>query len=203
MDLNAQTIGGRIGISETNDFRGVVYGGYVTIPLRGWFSLQYELLYSRKVVGYSIWTDVTPVNGQIAYVDHEGYYEPRYLEVPLLATVDVPWKSWMALRLAAGPSISMRVNCEYRHRWTSFSASGEAVADTTWVSEVEGLCDRLENPDFGAVLGGGVGLGGGRMRVVIDVRYSHGLVEIHPGEPNWRGSRNHTFALTVGVGYHL
>ncbi|MFC1639847.1 hypothetical protein ACFL3B_03675 [Gemmatimonadota bacterium] len=190
MEADAQIIGGRIGVTLLEDMTKMTGGAYVAFPLDGWFSLQPELLYSPKGMSWYLRPHpaVDPNSGQSVYVDEYLYQEYGYLEVPLLATMDVPLTSKLGLSVAAGPSASLRVHCALKRRSVLVSFTGEEVSDTTEV--LEGGCDKRTSTNLGFVLGGGAGFGSDRLKFTVDLRHSIDFGQM----------KNHVFTATIGVG---
>jgi hypothetical protein len=104
-------------------------GAFVTIPLRGWLSVQPEMIYTVK--GASL--DVGGIDSDLI-VD--------YLEVPILARVPVGRRFY----LAAGPSMAVRVRARSR---TSFGGSTEEID----------LDEEIESFDLGVVGAAGMVFG--------------------------------------------
>jgi hypothetical protein len=101
-------------------------GAFLTIPLRGWLSVQPEIVYTIK--GASL--DVAGIDSDLI-VD--------YLEAPLLVKVPVGGRFY----LATGPSMAFRLRARSR---TSFGGSTEEID----------LDDDVESFDLGVVGAAGV-----------------------------------------------
>lgn len=105
---------------------GLLAGAFATIPLRGWLSVQPEVIYTVKGASFDI-------------AGFESDYVVDYLEVPLLARIAVRRNMY----LAVGPSMAFRQRARSR---TSFGAS---------IEEVD-LNDDVESFDLGIVGAAGI-----------------------------------------------
>jgi hypothetical protein len=191
IEADAQIIGGRIGVTLFDNMRGMTGVGYMAFPLDRWFSLQPELLYSEKGTKGQTFSSVQqdPNTGQIQYLDNTVYWDHRYLELPLLASLNLPLTRKFALSVAAGPSAALRVDCAWKLRTTVVSQFGEEMSETTEALEGD-PCDGFKRMNLGFVLGGGAGLGSDHIKFIIDLRRSIDFGQM----------KSHVFAATIGVG---
>ena len=100
---------------------GLLAGGFVTIPLRGWLTVQPELIYTVKGASLNV-TDI------------ETDFIVDYLEVPLLARFSIRRN----LYAAVGPSMAFRLRAKSR---TAFGGSTEELD----------LKDDIEDFDLGVI----------------------------------------------------
>ncbi|MFA5780064.1 MAG: porin family protein [Elusimicrobiota bacterium] len=135
---------------------GIVAGGFVTIPLNDQFSLQPELLLSMKGVKYE---------GSFMGESYESTVKLTYIEIPVLAKLNIPSEGSVKPNVFLGPSIGMKA-----------SAKSEFVFGG--VSEESDLED-VKSLDLGLAIGGGVDIDAGAGKVTLDARYTMGLTSIN------------------------
>ena len=108
---------------------GLLAGGFVTLPLRGWLAAQAEVIYTVKGTSVDI-------------ADIETDFIVDYVEVPLLARVSFRRNMYAA----AGPAMAFRVRARSR---TPFGGSTEEID----------VKDQVESFDLGIVGAVGIELG--------------------------------------------
>ena len=194
IELHAQTIGARIGVTKPQSATGMAIGGYVAVPFTGNFNLRPELLYSVSKSSPFFASYFGQYDGQPTLFEDKTEQRVGYLEVPLLGTLDVPVTDKLAFSVAAGPSASMRMHCTWRTNTNVIAWNGELVDEIQGEQED---CVGESTPDVGIVLGGGVGFGAGHLKAILDLRYRFGITEISSDQ------RNNLFAASIGVGYRL
>ena len=99
-----------------------------------------------------------------------------YAEVPVLLKVTVPLPALQPF-VYAGPSIGFRLSCK--------------------LGEVDCGSGVIKSTDFGAVLGGGIRLGGNK-GLTLEGRYTWGLKDVHDLTAGVE-SRTRTFLVLAGV----
>lgn len=117
------------GAVPTSGRVGLLAGGFVTIPLRGWLTAQPEVIYTVKGASLNV-------------ADIETDFIVDYLEVPLLARISIRRN----LYAAVGPSMAFRLRARSR---TSFGGSTEELD----------LKDDVEDFDLGVVGAFGMQMG--------------------------------------------
>ena len=108
---------------------GLLAGGFVTLPLRGWLAAQGEVIYTVKGTTVDV-------------ADIETDFIVDYLEVPLLARISFRRNMYVA----AGPSMAFRVRARSR---TDFGGSTEEID----------VKDNVESFDLGVVGAVGIEFG--------------------------------------------
>jgi len=111
--------------------------------------------------------------------DEDGRVALTYLELPVLARFNLTTAQRIGVHLLTGPAFAFRL-----------AASGEEEG-----GESENLEEGIKPTDVGWTIGGGVNVG----KAVIDVRYTHGLLDIGRGEAPPMKNR----AVSVMVGFRL
>jgi len=153
---------------------GFVLGAFITSSVGPLLSLQPELLLTWKG------GETDEVLGSQAKV------RLTYLEVPILLKLS-PSRGRVRPAFLVGPAISLLLDGNSRAR-TPF---GTVESDIT---------DEIETLDLGLVFGGSLEVGAGRGAVVVDIRYTLGLLDIderREGE-NQRELRNRVLTLSLG-----
>jgi hypothetical protein len=159
---------------ETSRRIGLVAGGWIRTPSSGRLSFQAEGLFSEKGVVFDAVPPFLPSSIDIRL---------RYIEIPLLARFDF-----------GAPSSTTRVFV-VGGAAPEFKLSARARTEIEGVEDTADLDNAVETIGLG--LSGGVGVEFGR--VVLEARYSHGVVNINTddNDPNDR-IRNRVFSVTAG-----
>lgn len=161
---------------DTSRRRGLVAGAWFRTPSTSRFSFQAEGLFSEKGVTF----DNVPFDvDSVATVD----IRVRYIEIPLLARADFGALSATTRVFVVGGATP------------AFRLSARARAEVEGEQETRDISDDIEPFDLG--LAGGLGVGFGR--VLIEARYTHGLLKINKddNDPNDR-IQNRVFSVSVG-----
>lgn len=147
-------------------------GCFLTLTLNNTLALQPEILYSMKG---SQWEET--FEGET----FRASLKLSYLEIPLLAKFFLLKKSKaLAPSFFIGPSLSFKFGGKTRFEW-----AGEA--------EEEEIKD-MKITDFGLIFGGGLDFSLGRRKMLLDIRYSLGMISIFEHEE----MKNHAFAVLFG-----
>ena len=170
---------------------GVIFGVALRIDGTPIFSMQPELLFSMK-------GGVVARNG-----NNVEAMTLSYLEIPVLFRVNIPVERAKP-DLYAGPALGLRL-----------SAGGYTRTDNGWdwyTTEYKKTLEESTNPvDFGLAMGGGLEFPTSSGSVVLDVRYTLGLVKIfrlndYMRMAGWTGDdlvKDKNGVLSVMVGYNF
>lgn len=173
--LNAEEADGTdIGLDRRTTFGG---GAYFQLGLGDVMTLQAEALYTQKGAR----TDDSITTLELSYID-----------VPLLFLVRVPAGDAAIIPiLYAGPVVSFETKCRLKD-------SGGSSVDC---SAGSGNLSQTNSTDFGAAFGGGFEVFMGSYTLQLDIRYTHGFVNIDDSASGQAGSAmNRTWTFYVGVG---
>ncbi|MEP0548162.1 MAG: porin family protein [Rhodothermales bacterium] len=168
--LNLATLYGD-DVDEAGNRTGFSGGLFLTYNLTPVFAIQPEILFSAK--GAEIDADGSSPMGV-----GEREYTFGYLELPMLARVNVPVQSPARPYLVAGPSLGIKLYGEL---------------------DEEDLDETLKGSDLGMVVGGGLDFNLGARKLVLDARYTFGLNDVFDvsGDPE---AKNGALTLSIGVG---
>mgnify|MGYP000541810377 FL=1 len=133
---------------------GVVLGGFVTIDPAGPFALQTELLYIQEGVQAEGTLSETTVT-----------YKINYIEVPILAKLQIPVTGPLTPTFFAGPSVGVPVS-----ETVELEQSGS--------SSSRSIDDLIDPTDVGVHVGGGLDIAAGTVEVTLDLRYQIGVTSI-------------------------
>ena len=126
-----------------------------------------------------------------------------YFEFPMLVRLDLPAARSIRPYLVGGPAPALRAGSKQVTEATVTTVPGATVPQLQYafIDESVGTLggQRVERFDLGLVGGAGATLGGGRARLVIEGRYTHGLLDVMEGGAE---SRNGGFAAALGVEFH-
>ena len=168
---------------------GVIFGGALRIDGTPFFSMQPELLFSMK-------GGIIARNG-----NYISAMTLSYLEIPVLFRVNIPVERAKP-NLYTGPALGLRL-----------SAGGYNRSDNEWEwfsPEYKKSLEESTNPvDFGVAMGGGFEFPAGSGSIVLDVRYTLGLVKIfklndYMKMEGWTGAdlvKDKNGVLSIMVGY--
>ena len=159
-------------VSVNGDSRtGFVAGLSFNMPIQQMFSVEVDALFAQKGTKFTAtesgFTDTAKVN-------------LNYVDVPVLAKINVTGSAPVGVHLLAGPSFNFKVS-------ESFDPEDAADSD-----------DSIEKMETALVFGGGVHMGGFR----VDLRYGIGLSNIikDSASDGFLTGKNKVFSILVGFG---
>ena len=203
MGLNAQSIGFRGGFNlskwstegnnSTNDnVTGTHFAVPLEIKLTEKIAIQPEFNFTQK--GSRVMSSSTS-NGITTQTDTKN--KINYVEFPLLLKAILGGEK-MGLYLQAGPSVG------YAAGGSVSTNSKSTIGGVLQVSDKSGSYDfgRSNRLDYGVQLGGGLQLGLGSSKLVIDVRYLYGIQDFDKND-NSVSVKNRGIALSAGLMFPL
>lgn len=141
---------------------GLCFGGFLTYNINEMFAVQPEVLYvvkgAKAKETISVWGLSYKVKAKASIT---------YLEIPVLARLNIPTQGNFKPHLFAGPCFALKLSDKYK-----IEIDGEEEED-----EIE----ELKGSDFGLVIGAGADICLsflGRGRIIVDIRYTMGLPTI-------------------------
>jgi hypothetical protein len=149
---------------EPESFASLTVGGFLRTPLTSRFSIQSELFISAK--GGTWQLDQMAFNPYEGYYYNEETYKITYIEVPILARIDFPGEP-ISVAAYGGPSVALKID-------TSILQGRDGQV----FEEVDANGDDVTSTDAGIVFG----IAGGMAGYGLDIRYTHGLVDIWKAE---------------------
>ena len=159
-------------VSVNGDSRtGFVAGLSFNMPIQQMFSVEVDALFAQKGTKFTAtesgFTDTAKVN-------------LNYVDIPVLAKINVTGSAPVGVHLLAGPSFNFKVS-------ESFDPEDAADAD-----------DSIEKMETALVFGGGVHMGAFR----VDLRYGIGLTNIikDSASDGFLTGKNKVFSILVGFG---
>lgn len=183
-------------------FAGSMFARY---RLGSWLSLQPEVGWVSKGEQTSYSITYMPIGGPVQYQTIDYQYDTRldYLEIPVLLRADIPTGWFFEPYVLAGSGVAFRTGSSVAFDFTSTAASpppGPASVRHAAIFEDMGTLGnpRFENVDWSVIGGGGVTLGRGPIRIVMDARYTHGLASIYQSI-DASGAHNTSWAATLGI----
>ena len=176
---------------------------FARIRLSRWFSIQPELGWASKGNEGDIAVEVTTTSGPILRETWNIHFETRldYVEIPALLRLDVPTGSFFEPYVLAGPEVAIRTGSsrDFGVQTVPTPSANTGVQMANIFEEV-GTFDHpeFENFDWSLIAGGGLTLGRGSLRVVLDSRYALGMAGIYPGiDRSW--GHNEAWITTLGI----
>jgi len=153
-------------------------GAYLKFQFNEVLAFQPEVLYAQKGASQ---TELVNIGGTFGTIEGEWQYD--YIEIPLLLDFSVPTEGGMTPHFFVGPTVSIL-------------ASAKGVGGG---SEVD-LKDYTKSTDFSLTIGGGINIGSGPTKFVLDLRYVMGLSEFDDVGLNEIFLRKHnTIAFMGGI----
>jgi hypothetical protein len=154
-------------------------GAYLRFQFNDVLGFQPEVLYAQKGAKQS---EVVDLGGTLGVLSGEWHYD--YIEIPLLLDFSVPTETGMTPHFYAGPTISVL-------------ASAKAVADNG--GEID-FKDYTKSTDFSLTVGGGINIGNGPVKFVLDLRYVMGLSTFDSAPlSDYLSRKNNTIAFMGGI----
>lgn len=173
--LNIAHISGD-GSADHNNKIGFGIGGMANISMTGLpLSIQLEVLYLQKGA---------TLNTIIFGERYESTLSLDYLEVPVLAVVDIPVAGPVNPFVYAGPYLAFNINAE---------------SDATYLglNETEDIREEVKSNEVGISFGAGTNVSLGVMKLVLDLRYSFGILDM--SEFTGEDVKNNGLSLTTGI----
>ena len=178
--------------SEVNAFlntdwrSGLSAGAFVSIDPTSAFTLRADLLFSQKGFGFRMYDEAM---GLIP-----GEVDVRSMEVQMDVGLRIPWPNHSAsFRLFAGPAVGFELSCR-----VTGSVQGRKLEEGCGGPEM-GV--KSETNDLGFSLGGGMDLHFLPVTLVMDGRYTHGLLNLNKGSVGSESLTSRAWTFTVGLGW--
>ena len=173
-NLNASdSEGTSVGFDTRTSFGG---GAYLQAGLGDVLTLQAEALYSQR-----------GANAE----DSDGSLYLSYIDVPLLFLVRVPaGDAAIVPILYAGPVVSFETKCQLKDDTGTSVDCGSG----------SGNPPQTTSPDFGGAFGGGFEVFMGSYTLQIDIRYTHGFVNILDSSEQAGSMENRAWSFYLGLG---
>lgn len=167
---------------------GFLFGGTVDLGVAGPFSVRPELMFVRK--GWSL--DVRDAQNNQA----TSTITLDYLELPVLATVELPGTQLVTPEVFVGPTFGLKVNSDF-----------DTSVDLERGSYVPG--ESIRSTEVGFAVGSAARLGIGGPEILIDARYQRSLSNVNDQPVMGPGGqtiepptiRNQGFSVAVGVAF--
>jgi hypothetical protein len=167
---------------------GLQGGLWLNKPLSGSLSLQPELHFTHKGLGFSGSAD-EPGEGP---TDFDLSLNLSYAELPVLLRADFGQADGgVRPFVLAGPVVSYQISCSIEASIATFSTSRDCNEDLDADEQINKL-------DVGAALGGGLAFRLSGREVTAGLRYTHGLRSLsRQGE----SATNQNFSVLFGLGF--
>lgn len=179
--------GGLSAAREYGDFApeklrlGVGAGVFASVSVTRRFALQPELLFVMKGGKFPA-IDLTDSGGGLIAIG-EVTHSVDYLEIPVLARFTMHTSGRVSPTFLAGPSLAFKLSEQARYDAPVFAESHDL--------------DTFLDADLGVAIGAGVEIGRGRDRVVLEVRYTGGVINAMNSAAAL-GTRNGAFLIMAG-----
>lgn len=169
---HATFTGERAEAANADPINGFLLGGFVRFGVSGGFSVQPELLFSRK-------------GAEADTLGTRGTIKLNYVEAPILLRYTIPVRSSVLATVFAGPAIAGRL-------------SSDAEATRFGRRVTTSVDDEVKVFDSSIVLGFEIQFPGDRRGVTVEGRYTQGLSEIDDTDSDLK-VKNRVFSIVVGL----
>jgi len=149
-------------VGDSDHKAGVAAGVSVSYDLLPGITLQPELLYVQQGGRW----DVNVLDGGAIVSNAELTWQLNYLQVPVLARVNLPLLGAFLPTLIAGPALSVKTASTYELE------EGDAMISS-------GDVDDLASTDLSLIVGVGFKVGAGPAGFVVDARYNLGSTNLN------------------------
>jgi hypothetical protein len=156
---------------------GVAIGGFATFGFGEIFALQPELYYSMKG---------DKEDGFVGEIPATRTIKLSYLEVPVLAKVNLPTQSKVKPALFAGPSLGIKLGSKVK-----IEAGGQSQ---------EATLEDIKSIDLGLVVGIGIDFKMTNGTICLDGRYTMGLSSIDDSPDNL-SYKNNVIGFLAGYSF--
>lgn len=172
--------------TDTDTRTGVVGGLFASFGLGKVLAIRPEVLWAGK--------GATALDVEGEGVDLE--FELDYVEVPVLLGARLASAGPVRPVLYAGPVVSFETSCEVE------ASVGGGEAEGVDCDDPEADALERKSTDFGVAFGGGLEVGSGPVVLVLDGRYTLGLVDIDDSMDATE-VRNRALSLMAGIGIRI
>jgi hypothetical protein len=176
-----------------------ITGATMRVGITRSFSVQAEALYITKGAGFD---ETVNVRGQELNLDGKLFL--GYAEVPLLFKFSTSLpdrgplfypKPGMTYNFYFGPSVAYNVAAKF-----TGTISGDILGARYEEDFEDNIRNTIKDTDFGIVVGAGFEYGAGdESRYTVDVRYTHGMMDIGDDPQTNLSFKNGVVTVTVGV----
>jgi hypothetical protein len=188
-DLGSATVSGDIGSTKV----GFVAGALATVFFTDNVGLQTGLVWARKGSDGQIAVDGDVPPFGLVSLDVDLTLTLDYLEIPVLAVVQLPAGEALSMRFVAGPTIAFNTNADFEMSLFDVSQSFD-------------VGDEIKGVDVGGLVGAGLVIPVAAANVVLDARYSFGFTSVDDFAPidgrevnvDWKNS-----AITMVAGVEV
>ena len=189
--LNIATLTG----DEVEDAKskiGFNFGGFLAYEFNEMFSLQLEVLFTMK--GAKFEDEYTEEEDDYEYYEkYEGSWNLNYLEIPILAKLNIPMKGNIKPNVFLGPALGVTLTATYEYDYEYKGYEDGQLVDE-YSGSIDGDIEDIKGVDFGLVFGAGIEFG----KIIVDARYNLGLSTIEENGEDVEVKNN---VISVMLGY--
>ncbi len=165
-------IGDRADAANAEPINGYLLGGFVRFGISEGFSLQPEILISRK-------------GAEADTLRTRGTVKLDYVEIPILLRYTIPVRSSFRPTLYAGPAVAFRLH-------------SKVEAERFGRTYVQPINDEVKAIDSSIVLGLEIKLLGDRPALTVEGRYTQSLADIEDADTDLN-VRSRVLSVAVGL----
>ena len=165
---------------------GYVGGVFGACSLNDWIAFQIEMLYAQKGAEW----EMIILGATSSGIIQKTMEDLEYLQFPVLAKLTLPTDFMIKPNLYLGPSFDVLLS---------------AKVDMPLWGEVDEK-EFTRNHDIGLIVGGGADIAlNDYLNIVVDLRYTIGLIEInepYPSDYMLSDKKNSALSILMGFGFH-
>lgn len=181
LGLNMATLSGSDAPDDVKMALGLAAGGFMTWSVNDMFAIQPEILFSQK--GGKVESSGTEMGIDWS---SETTMTLSYLDIPILAKLNIPMEGNVKPNVVLGPSIGINVGATAE---TEVTIAGISASDSADIEDVAAL-------DLGLVIGAGVTID----KISVDARYQLGLTTTDSSEAE-ADIKNSVIQVLVGYSF--
>lgn len=181
-------------VEDTDPKMGLAIGGFLTYSINDMFSIQPEILFTMKGMKIDYEETETDDNWEY-YAKSEGSWKLNYLEIPVLAKLNIPMESSVKPNIFLGPALGINLSATYDMDYEWWEKEDGVIVEEGSESE-DGDIEDIKGADFGLIFGAGVEFG----KITVDARYNLGLTTIDDSEEE-ADVKNSVISIMVGYSF--
>jgi len=162
-------------------------GVFLSIPIGGVY-LQPELLYSPKGAKVS-----DPESSDV-----DVTLKMDYVEIPVLVRIPLGSGASASPYLLGGGAVAFESSCKFKGEAQGVSIEADCDGGTDAELELQ-----RKSTDFGAVVGAGVAIPAGSGSMILEGRYTFGLVDLNDSGDSQDGFKNRAGSVFVGYSFTI
>ena len=173
--------------ADSRNLNGFQAGMFFTFDISENIQLQPEILFAKRGT-----KEVDSSTSEWYTCESEAKWKLTYVEIPVLLKFNLQSKGSFKPGFFVGPYFAHNLSSKVCVKTTG--QFDDEIYDREYEEDIE--C-YLESFDYGIIVGAGFDFKTGSTRIILDVRYSHGLANIFKSSAI---VNNRSFMFMIGIG---